>query len=173
MRSGDRCCYTDTLSLWISPAVRTTSTAQCARAATAADTLPRRNRSTRLRPRAPTKRPSACHCSASSRSTCFGSPAVMTDETVRPRVRRRSAIGSTVFATQTLSSASCVAVSVSPGSDMKARAVYILGSIAVTRRTALSAGHARAATACTAAAASGEPSTPMRRRRGLVSVWGR
>ena len=80
-------------------------------------------------------------------------------------------MGSTVLAIQTLSSASCTAVPVSPSSRMNARAVHILAFSAVTRRTALPTGHARAATACTAATASGEPSIPMRRWRGPVSAW--
>ena len=55
--------------------LRTISTEQCARAATAPATLPSRNLSTRLvRPVAPRKMQSARHSSANFTSSCFGSP---------------------------------------------------------------------------------------------------
>jgi hypothetical protein len=53
----------------------------------------------------------------------------------------------------------------------KARAVNILVSSTVIRRTALPSGHSRPATVRTAASASGEPSTPISRRKGVPEVW--
>ena len=94
----------------------------------------------------------------------------MTDETARPRVCSGAAIASSVPDIQALSSVSLLSVPDWPGSRMKAKAVHILASSAVTRRTALPGGHARAATALTAAAASGEPSTPMSKRTGVAGV---
>src|SRR6185295_17585512 len=55
--------------------LRTTSTEQCARAATAAEILPRTNLSRRLlKPAEPTNMQSASHSSAAVASSFFGSP---------------------------------------------------------------------------------------------------
>src|SRR5262249_8918548 len=62
----------------------TTSTEQRARAATAAETLPSKNRSIRLWLFAPTKMQSALQSSASAQSNSFGSPAFTRDENDRP-----------------------------------------------------------------------------------------
>ena len=61
---------------------RITSTEQDARAATAAETLPSRNRPMRLCPVEPRKMQSASQLSASSTSTCFGLPSMMEDVTL-------------------------------------------------------------------------------------------
>jgi hypothetical protein len=63
---------------------RTTSTEQCARGVTAADTLPNQNRSMRLSPLAPTNMQSAPQSSASLINNRFGFSSFTTDETINP-----------------------------------------------------------------------------------------
>jgi hypothetical protein len=69
-----------------SAAVRTTSTEQCARTATAADTLPSRNRLTWPSPLEPTKTQSAPHRAISSSRARWGCPSLRTEDPVSPEV---------------------------------------------------------------------------------------
>src|SRR5215208_234803 len=141
--------------------LRTTSTEQCARAATAAETLPRMNRSKRLlNPVEPTKMQSAPHSSAALHSSRLGSPSLTTQVTFIAAARKSSRERFEIFSTHAFSSLLSSSIVSPSGGISFPRKSGANGSSTRTTITSLRRGHLRAATARNASSLAGEPSVP-------------
>src|SRR5690348_8337966 len=141
--------------------LRTTSTEQCARAATAAEILPNTNLSKRLlKPAEPTKIQSAFHSSAALQSSCFGSPSLSTHVTLIPARRNMSRDCFEIFSTQARSSCRSSSSILPSGGITFPKNSGANGSSTITTLTSLCGGQQRAATALSASSLAGEPSVP-------------
>ncbi len=139
--------------------LRTTSTEQFARAATAAETLPSKNLSTRLPKRfAPTKIESACQRVASSTRICFGFPAQICSVAVQPASFKICKADAASFSSHSLSlfiSSSNQSVT---GETKLPIAVCMSESVAAMSLKSLCSRQFLEAAASTVAFAPGEPS---------------
>src|SRR5215510_8715286 len=141
---------------------RVTSTEQWARATTADETLPIRNRSSLPLPLAPRKMQSAPQFSATLTRTSFGTPSSMTDSAFNPTSLSRATAPSTAALTLAFSSMNQWMIGPDASGGLRGGTVHD----ALTTRASLPFGHSRAAAERTAISAPFDPSTPTINRTG-------